>query len=81
MAFRTIGNAKFRPQVEAHVKALQCEAIICQNDWCQQTATHLFRTSEGLIAVYCELHAKAEAQRLGIELPIAVTKRLDAALT
>jgi hypothetical protein len=66
--------------VEAHVKGLNCEAILCQKYGCQKTATHLFRTREGLIAVYCECHAKAEAQHLGIELPTAVTKRLDAEL-
>jgi hypothetical protein len=82
MAFRfqLWDNRHHKISVEAQVKALECEAILCQRDWCQQTATHLFRTTEGLIAVYCELHAQAEAQRLGIELPTAVTKRLDAKL-
>jgi hypothetical protein len=75
---RQSATQNFRRQVEPHVKALKCEAILCQKDRCQQTASHLFRTREGRIAVYCEGHAKAEAQRLGIELPIGVPKRLDA---
>jgi hypothetical protein len=39
---------------------------------CEQLATYLFRS--GAIVAYCESHAKAEAVRIGIELPMAGTK-------
>jgi hypothetical protein len=34
----------------------------------------LFRSNHGPIAVYCEVHARAEARRLGIELPVGCSE-------
>jgi hypothetical protein len=61
-----------RSQVEAHVKVIQCGTVFCQKSGCEQLATYLFRS--GTIVAYCESHARAEAVRIGIELPIAGTK-------
>jgi hypothetical protein len=58
--------------VETHVKVIQRGTVFCQMSGCERLATYLFRT--GTIVAYCESHARAEAVRIGIELPIAGTK-------
>ena len=59
-------------QAETHVKVLQRDTVFCQERCCDKPATHLFRG--GTITAYCESHAKAEASRIGIDLPMAVTE-------
>ena len=61
-----------RSQLETHVTVLQHGTVFCQKSGCEGLATHLFRS--GTIVAYCESHAKAEAVRIGIELPMGVTK-------
>ena len=56
-------------KLETHVKALQAVTIICQGSGCERPATHLF--SSGTVAAYCKFHAKAEADRIGIDLSMA----------
>ena len=57
-------------QMETRIKTLRAGAVFCQRDRCQAPAIYLFQTGNSPVIAYCELHAKAEARRLGIELPI-----------
>jgi hypothetical protein len=61
-----------RSQIDTYVKILRHGSVFCQNSGCEEPATHLF-LSETIVA-YCESHAKEEAVRIGIELPMAATK-------
>lgn len=61
---------------ETLVNILQTVAILCQENGCKELATYLFRC--GNISVYCERHAKQEAGRMGIDLPISEHKPLHA---
>ena len=61
-----------RSQVETHVKVLQHGTVFCQKSGCEQPAAILF--GNGTIVAYCESHARAEAVRIGIDLPMYPTK-------
>ncbi len=63
-------------RVKTHVKVLQTVAILCQRSGCEYAATRLFRNES--IAVFCECHAREEADRIGIDLPMPVAKALHA---
>lgn len=54
------------------VKVLQAVTIVCQKNGCEHAATHLFRNT--IITAYCEFHAKLEADRNGIHLPMPSTR-------
>jgi hypothetical protein len=54
--------------VKAHIKVLRGVTIICQQDSCELLASYLIRTGNKIVA-YCESHALAEADRIGIQLP------------
>jgi hypothetical protein len=51
-----------------HITILETVAILCQRIECEQPALYLFRG--GMIEAYCESHAQAQADRLGIALPL-----------
>ena len=59
-------------QVETHVKVIQHGTVFCQKSGCEQPATILFRN--GTFVAYCESHARVEAVRIGIDLPMDPTK-------
>ena len=58
--------------VETLIKVLQAVTVVCQQNGCETAATHLFQSAS--IAAYCDYHARLEADRMGIDLPIPVTK-------
>ena len=52
------------------IKILRGVTIFCQKSGCGRESTHLFRSAAGPITAYCELHAEAEADRAGLDLPM-----------
>jgi len=64
--------------MEAQVKILRDDTVFCQKDRCQEPATRLFRAAHGPVTAYCESHARAEADRIGIMLPLGETDVLHA---
>jgi len=69
----TINGSLFCIEMVPQVRIFRAGTVFCQWDRCHAPATHLFRTDKGPVVVYCERHAKAEARRLGIELPTCET--------
>jgi hypothetical protein len=64
--------------MQAQVKILGGGTVFCQKDRCEEPATRLFRTDHGPVTAYCESHARAEADRIGIKLPMDDTDVLHA---
>jgi len=60
------------------VKILGSRSIVCETRDCNEPADFLFRTGNGPIAGYCEVHAKEQAAQLRIGLPELPLKRLRA---
>ena len=63
-----------RPQV----KSLNGVSMMCEVAGCQSAAEFLFRSGNGPIAAYCDLHAKESASRQGLRLPERTEKILAA---
>jgi hypothetical protein len=63
--FKTVRS---EAQVHTYVKVLRDAPIFCQRNGCGQPATHVF--TSGSVAAYCESHARAEADRIGLGLPV-----------
>ena len=61
-----------------HIRVLGSPSVICHQDGCEEPASFLFRTGDGPIAGYCEVHARQEATRLGMSLPDTPMKVLRA---
>ena len=57
-------------RAETKFKILRGVTIFCQKSDCGRGATHLLRSGKGPIVAYCELHAEAEADRMGLDLPM-----------
>ena len=51
------------------IKILNPQGIACEAKGCEELAAFLFRTGDGPINAYCELHASQAAVRLGVDLP------------
>ena len=66
------------PGVETKVKILRGATIFCQRSGCGREASYLFRSGQGPIAAYCELHAEREANRIGVDLPADKERLLHA---
>jgi hypothetical protein len=56
--------------LQTQIKMLQAAAMVSQKSECEQPASHIFRG--GTVAAYCESHAKQEADRIGIDLPLTM---------
>jgi len=54
---------------EITVLGPQGKGIGCEAGGCEQSAAFLFRTGEGPINAFCELHASEKGAKLGISLP------------
>ena len=51
------------------IKILNPQGIACEVKGCEQLAGFLFRTGEGPICAYCEMHGSEMAAKLGVSLP------------
>jgi hypothetical protein len=51
------------------IKILNPQSIACEARGCDRVAAFLFRTGEGPINAYCELHGSEAAGKLGVSLP------------
>jgi hypothetical protein len=60
-----LAEASSRPQI----KALGSPSVVCQHQSCEEPALFLFRSNNGPITGYCEVHAGKLAALFGIELP------------
>jgi hypothetical protein len=47
----------------------QGTGIACESKGCEQSAAFLFRTDEGPINAFCEVHASEISAKAGISLP------------
>jgi hypothetical protein len=52
--------------------------IGCEARGCEQSAAFLFRTGEGPLKAFCELHASETGAKLGISLPVCSYRVLRA---
>lgn len=60
------------------VKVLGSPSVMCEQRDCGESAAYLFRTGDGPIIGYCEVHARQHTSRLGLTLPELPSKVLRA---
>jgi hypothetical protein len=56
-------------RTEITLLAPQGTGIRCEARGCKQPAAFLFRTGEGPIDAFCELHASEKSAKLGVSVP------------